>query len=131
MADLAFFTCFWRNKNCLERLDVSIWSGSVTRISPFDPILIIAKFLSNSQPIAPAPITNVFSCSILCAPYLPTTIFKFLNYSPYAMNFFSVSDYYSGSFWIISLKWKEKNWRIGIYLFVIAFIAYWDTIPPK
>lgn len=68
VADFAFFTCLSLNRNWRERFDVSIWSGSVTTIYPFAPIFIIAKFFSSSQPIAPAPITNVLSSSILVAP---------------------------------------------------------------
>ena len=56
-----FEMCFYRNKNCLFKLLFSIWSGSVTTILPDlpEPRLTIAKFLSNSQPIAPAPTINM------------------------------------------------------------------------
>lgn len=67
-----------------------MWSGSVTTIYPLAPMLIIAKFFSNSHPIAPAPTTNVFRASILLDPSLPITIFKLLNYSSLAMCSFSI-----------------------------------------
>lgn len=131
VADFAFFTCFSLNKNWRERLEVSMWSGSVTDIYPFAPMLIIAKFLSNSQPIAPAPMTKVFSSAILLAPCSPTTILRFLNYFSSEIYCFSIVSSSCGTFWMSSLKWKVKNCLIGIYLLVIAFIAYWETIPPR
>ena len=131
VADLAFFTCFSLKRNWRDRLDVSMWSGSVTKISPLAPILIIAKFFKSSQPIAPAPITKVFSWAILSAPWRPTTIFRLRKSSPTGMWFFCSSSSVSGDFWSISLKWKVKNWRIGIYLLVMALMASWATTPPR
>ena len=53
----------------------------------------IAKFFSNSQPIAPAPITKVLSYSILLAADWPTTILIFLNSSSFLIvNFYTSSS---------------------------------------
>lgn len=50
-----------RNKNCRFRLDFSMMSMSVTVTAPLSPQPrpIMAKFLSNSQPMAPAPTYEV------------------------------------------------------------------------
>lgn len=47
VADLGFLTCFCLNKNCLVKLEVYMWSGSVTVSFPLAAMLTIAKFLSN------------------------------------------------------------------------------------
>ena len=54
--------CLYLNKNCLLRLEFSIWSGSVRVILPFYPVPkpIIAKFFKSSHPMAPEPIMNSF-----------------------------------------------------------------------
>lgn len=131
VADFGFFTCFCLNKNCLVKFDVYIWSGSVTVIIPSAPMLIIAKFLSSSQPIAPAPITNVFIFSIFLLFYRPITILRLGKLSFYLIWRSTYWAEFYGRSWIISLKWNVKNCLIGVYLLVIAFIIYWETRPPK
>jgi len=69
--DLGFLRCFSLNKNCLFKLEFSMWSGSVIVIfPPFSyvgappvPKEIIEKFLSNSHPIAPHPTIKILEPS--------------------------------------------------------------------
>ena len=51
-----------RKRNCLERLDFSMTSSSVTVTLPSAPQdrPMSAKFLMNSQPSAPAPTRKIF-----------------------------------------------------------------------
>ena len=42
--DLGFLMCFYLNRNCLLRLEVSMWSGSVTVSVPEEQRLSMAKF---------------------------------------------------------------------------------------
>ncbi len=70
--DLGYLRCFSLNKNCLFKLEVSMWSGSVTVNYPLGNLLflssspvqseIIAKFFINSHPMAPLPTKNILQC---------------------------------------------------------------------
>lgn len=76
--DLGLEMCFYLKRNCLFKFEFSIWSGSVMVIFPFYPAPnpIMAKFFSNSHPIAPDPIINEVEFLINSSSYLPTTISK-------------------------------------------------------
>jgi len=80
--DFGLEICSYLNKNCLFRLDVSMWSGSVKVSYPLLSLLLdspvhkdsIAKFLRSSQPIAPLPIINRFKCFNLSSKSFPMTV---------------------------------------------------------
>lgn len=84
--DFGFLMCSFLNKNCLFKLEFSIWSGSVNVNYPFFKFFskfssptqreIIAKFFNNSHPIAPLPTINSFTCYSFSDSSSPITIFN-------------------------------------------------------
>mmetsp|Transcript_1642 Transcript_1642/g.4047 ORF Transcript_1642/g.4047 Transcript_1642/m.4047 type:complete len:430 (+) Transcript_1642:1975-3264(+) len=120
------------NRNWRDRLLFSMVSSSVTVSTPlsFGPVAmpIMAKFLRNSQPRAPAPTRNNFTPSSLRCIVRPNTAICASYLEPTGANSSAGSFSRSGSDSKLS---KCSHWCRGWNLPDTAFTTSWPTMPPN